>query len=241
MFQKKELRLLAGTILLLGLVFGFNDGSERFVLNAWVKHFVLVTIMAGIALLVHEIGHKLVAWRKDVTTEYTLWTIKRLSTKKPLRYGIPIGILLAILATLFTNGMFYYTAIGSTTTLVDEKKRLGRKYQALTEYEEALILLAGPVANVLFVLALHAISRATMIDLSNFITINLVFAAWQMLPLPGLDGAKIFFGSKNIYIFGLIFLVAAFALRNIGLAASIILSILTAFGILILYYYKYEQ
>ncbi len=241
MFDKKEIFTLLGTTILLGIIFGFNDGKETFVFADWLQNFLILTIMSGASVLIHETAHKLVARRKNVHVQYTFWTLKRLSTQKRLFHRLPIGILLAIITTIFTNGRFYFTAIGSNNVIVDEKKRLGRRYKLLTEYEEALILLSGPVANILFVLVLTTISRFSSIDLSNFIIINLILASWYMLPLPGLDGARIFFCSRNVYFFGLSFLVVAYLLRNTGVLLGTLLSAIIAFGILTLYYYKYEQ
>ncbi len=241
LFQQKETRLLVLTILLLGLIFGFNDGETVFNPTHFFLNFVQVTVMAGIGVLVHEVAHKLVARHKNLEITYQFWTLDRMSPAQKIKHGVPIGIIIALLVTFFSNGTFYFTAIGENRISVDPKKRIGRKWTEVLDYEQALILLSGPIANILLVIVLNAISRFTSYDLTPFMMINLFMAFWTMLPLPGLDGGKIFFGSRNVYFFGLTFLVMGFLLQKTGIFFSIGISLITAIAILILYYYKYEK
>lgn len=241
LFQQKETRLLAITILLLGIIFGFNDGETVFNLTHFFLNFVQMTIMAGIGVLVHEIAHKLAARRKNLEITYHFWTLDRISPAMKIKNGIPIGPIIALLVTFFSNGLFYFTALGENNISVDPKKRIGRKWTEVLDYEQALILLSGPVANILLVILLNVISRFTSYDLTTFMMINLFMAFWAMLPLPGLDGGKIFFGSRNVYFFGLAFLIMGFLLQKTGIIFSISISLITAIAILILYYYKYEK
>lgn len=61
-----------------------------------------------------------------------------------------------------------------------------------------------------------------------------------MIPLPGLAGSKIFFGSKNLYVFGLAFILIATILLNYinAFAAATIAVVFAIIALTIFYYYK---
>ena len=64
-----------------------------------------------------------------------------------------------------------------------------------------------------------------------------------MLPIPPLDGSKIFFGGRLLYIFGLAGIVAAGVLlyANIAVWIAVISSFLIAVVLWLLYYIFFEK
>jgi hypothetical protein len=61
-----------------------------------------------------------------------------------------------------------------------------------------------------------------------------------MVPLPGLAGSKIFFGSKNLYVFGLAFILISAILLNYinGILALGIGIVFAIIALTVFYYYK---
>jgi len=62
-----------------------------------------------------------------------------------------------------------------------------------------------------------------------------------MLPLPGLAGCKIFFGSKNLYIFSLAFILTCLILLNyINPILALTIAIISAIIALVVFFYYKE-
>ena len=77
-------------------------------------------------------------------------------------------------------------------------------------------------------------------DFSDFINVNIWIVVFNMIPIPPLDGGKIFFRSRTLYVFGVGFIVLSFLLRSLGLLGSLGLSAILAFVIMAIYYYRSE-
>jgi len=195
-FSKKEIKHISLASLVLALVFGFDDKAPTFVLVHWLSNYFYILILVLIALLVHECAHKLVAKKYNYKTEYSLWEIKRygFARKAIAAKNIPIGILLALFFIFFSaalsNGSLLvpFAAVGTFTLI--KTKVIGKTYSPV---EEIKISLAGPLTNI----ALAII----FLPFQTFSFINAVLAVYDLLPLPSLDGSKIFFKSRIIFMF----------------------------------------
>ncbi len=204
-----------------------------------MQNFIGITIIVAASLLVRELGHKIVARSYDCSTEYRIWGIKRIGfaekaklPKKILGFkisSIPLGIILPLLFAFASRGKIPFAITGTFIIAVNTLYRVGRKYIRLTELEEAKIALAGPIASILFAIFLKFLSIIFSINLDVAIKINLVLAIFNMLPIPNIDGGRIFFGSKGMYIFNLVFILACWLLlQTVGLTLTIVLALLFA-------------
>jgi len=238
MFNKKEALHLLATILILSIVFSWNDKNPSFNITIWFTNFLTVLIMVSVAVLIHEVAHKVVAKRKDATSEYHILNITRIWFQEKLKKPLPVWSFLALFITFASRGQLYFTAVGGNTIEPIQHKRTGRKHMFLTGYEEALILLSGPLANIGLIVLANLAGKAFGFNLEQFITINIVLALWHLVPLPGFDGNGIYFGSRFLYLFGLAFIVGAFLLQWLSLVWSVPLSLLLASLATLLYYWK---
>ncbi len=216
MLKKRELIHFVISILILSLVFGWNDGKSTFDVAYFLANFLKIIILVTLTLLVHELGHKLTARFYDAETEYELITLERIWFKGKLKKPIPVFPIVAVFLAIVSKGQLFFTGIAKTKILTQSKRRVGRKFIELTGYEEALILFSGPLANILLILLLTILGRMLGTNFPTFITINLFVALWYMVPLPGFDGNGIYFGSRFFYIFGLAFLVLALLLQTLS-------------------------
>ena len=111
-------------------------------------------------------------------------------------------------------------------TSINPAYRIGKQFTSLTEVEIAKISSIGIIANILFAILLKIINPILFEDM---ILLNVVVAISYLLPLPGLDGIKIIFGSRLLYAMVLAFvLVSAFLLNFIEGYATLILGIIAA-------------
>lgn len=123
----------------------------------------------------------------------------------------------------------------SSFVAVNHAYRLGRVFTHLTEFEEAKIAVAGPLSNILLAILIKVFEINALKEL---MFVSSIIAIVYMFPFPGLDGIKVFFGSKLLYIFSIIFiLTSAFLLNFINGIIVLVLCFMISLIILIAYYY----
>ncbi len=238
---------------MLALVFAFNDKRPGFDISYWLLNFIKIFIFVAIALTIHALSHKLIAKRYNCNSEHRIWQVKRIGFRKgakfplevdlailrfklPLIKSIPLGIIVPLFFTLVSNGRLFFPAVEEFELSKEKTHRLGRKYIHLTDYEEAKIAVAGPLANILLAVIFKIINPSGIFN--DFIFINYMIAIFHMIPFPHLDGIKIFFGSKPLYIFSLVFIIAFIVLiRSLGPIITLIVAAITAIIIGTIYYY----
>jgi Zn-dependent protease len=140
-----------------------------------------------IAMTVHEFAHGWVAYKLgDTTAKYS----GRL-TLNPLAHIDPIGTIILPLLLFFTTGF----AIGWA-------KPVPINYWALRNPKRDLIWVgaSGPIANIIFAILLSILWRIipsfyiTNAVFQKLIYINLLLAAFNLVPIPPLDGSRIAMG-----------------------------------------------
>jgi len=203
MFKKREMLHLSFAILVLTIIFGFDDGTKVFVLNNWLMNLLKIFCFVLVSILFRELIIKIFAKRHDAFCEYETWNIKKVwfGGHGNLSKGVPFGIILSIILTIGSAGKAFFTAIGIHNFNENKTARLGRKYPTLNYFEEAQIASIGIISSLflaVFVLLLGSIFDFTT---KQFISINFYIALFNMIPFSNLDGAKIFFGSLFLYIF----------------------------------------
>ncbi|MFC7045574.1 metalloprotease [Halobacteriaceae archaeon GCM10025711] len=178
-FSRKELQDLGVAWLALGLAFTFFYGGPRVVWSPSFTDLLLLSLVTvGVAFLLHELAHKVVAIHYDQVAEFRA------------DYGM-LGLAIA-------GGLagFLFAAPGAVHH---------RGY--LTDREHGLIALAGPVTN----LGLAALFAPLLFVLPEVglrgVQINLLLAAFNMLPFGPLDGNTVASWNKGVFL--VVFLVSA--------------------------------
>lgn len=224
--------------LIAGFVFGFDDKSQVFEFTAWFMNFLWFSFLSLIALLILISTQKYFSRKYGAVVNYELWTTKRFGFWEAMHFKkpFPTGIILPILVALFSTGQILFSAALSFFTKIVPAYRIGKKYTQLTEYEIAKISLFGLLANVLFAVILSVIGKEMFHDL---ILVNLFIAISYMIPLPGLLGSSIFFGSRNLYVFGLAFILICAILLNFinGILALIIAGVFAIIALTVFFNY----
>lgn len=144
--------------------------------------FVLIAVPLMYAVIFHELAHGYVAWRLGDPTAKQLG---RLSLN-PLRHLDPLGTLM-----LFLVGFGW-------------AKPVPVNFGYIRDFRKGMVLVssAGIIANM--ILAFLALLTYSLLDppqsgipalvLYVFAKINIVLAAFNLIPIPPLDGSKILFG-----------------------------------------------
>lgn len=135
--------------------------------------FIIALIGLGVGFICHELSHKFVAQKLGFRAEFRLW-----------QTGLIIALVCAFIS-MFSPIGFLFAAPGAVYILSYTSRREG-----------GLISIAGPSANIILALIFYAIathsSGFTALVSSYGMVINLWLAAFNLLPIPPLDGSKIF-------------------------------------------------
>jgi Zn-dependent protease len=195
-FSARELRDLAVAWVALGVAFAvfLNRGILEAILagsappEAALLALALALSTAGLGFLLHELAHKVVAVRFGQVAAFRA----------------EYGLLFLTVVSAFAG--FLFAAPGAVV-------HRGR----ITDRENGLIALAGPVTNLLLVALFLPLALAGPGLLGTVGTqglfINLLLAGFNMIPFGPLDGRKVLAWSLPVYLL--------VAVPSIGLAAFV--------------------
>jgi len=164
----------------------------------------LATILS--VVLINTIAKKLFAYSVETDVNFSFWSMYWYGFSKKSHYNKPIPMAwLPLITSLFTFGNFIWMSI-LEFDVTPRPERIARRhglyrFTAVTEWHIALIAVAGILANIILGIAGY------LVGLELFAKLNIFYAAWSIIPLGRLDGAKIFFGSRKLWFFMLFVLV----------------------------------
>ena len=191
----------------------FSPGEISSIIIAWLVLSVAITyrnfvglftgigslevVIAGFiatatGFIIHEMGHKYVAIRRGYVAHFRLWMQ---------------GLLLTLFVVVFSGGGIVFGAPGAVYIAPAAAAYYG--YDSASrprdpEQENMVISSAGPGINLAFAVAFLALVLATLSGsflwtIAQFgFALNVGLGSFNMLPVPPLDGSKIF--RKNILV-----------------------------------------
>ncbi|MBI5393107.1 M50 family metallopeptidase [Candidatus Woesearchaeota archaeon] len=223
-FTPREMFELAITIIVVGFIFAYNDKQEVFSTTYWIYNLLKMILIVAIAVITHEIGHKVAALYIGMRTEYQMW---------------PTGLLIGILFTFITNGKWYVVLPGGMLLHHLSIQRIGHFRYGLNYFTQGILAAMGPLTNLLFATFFKTLSLfgifPEFFDTMTFI--NLYYAVFTMLPLPRLDGLHLFFGNRLTYVFVFGSLFGYIVLYSIGVYSLIFALLIGALFWLVFYLY----
>lgn len=143
--------------------------------------FIPISFVAvGLAFILHELGHKVVAQRFGFFSEYRKWD-----------YGLILGLITVLTGFMFfAPGAVYFGSYG----------------RMVTDEENGKISIAGPIVNIILAVIFLGLTLTIkpLITVSNMdimmvilltcylaFNVNSFLAIFNLLPIPPLDGSKI--------------------------------------------------
>lgn len=208
MINKKEIISILTATLVLGVTISLVE--------SW-NIFLITSAFIFVAIFVNLLGKKVSSYYLDTETEVSLWEFKRYGYKKHYHFSKPLlaGIFVPLLVKFFSVGLLNWMAC-LTFEVKGKIYRAARRhgiysFSEVTEREIGLIAIFGILFNLLFALIGYLLGVPLLAKL------NLVYAFYNMIPISNLDGSKIFFGMKNVWVF-LATLVSLLTLASIFIA-----------------------
>jgi len=175
-FSDKELRDLVIAIIALAVIFSFPNFMDLFLLSLIIVFFSYV---------IHEMGHKFVAKKLGCVATFRIW---------------PTGIFVGLMSMLFklVGGWIVFVAPGFVEIMPYSFGRWGFKVVRLTPKDFGLIALAGVGINVFFAVFFKMFPGGIFETLSDY---NGLLALFNLIPIPPLDGSKIFLWKMWLWLF----------------------------------------
>ena len=181
-FTKKEIRdlIISFIVIALGFTILYSNGDYSHIGIV----FPVVMIGVGVGFIFHELGHKFVAMHYGYYAEYELW---------------PTGLIIALISSFFG---FIFAAPGAVVIYSN----------GMEEKTNGLISIAGPLVNIalglIFFIVLGSLGDFIYTEVGAIVylicvlgtRINFFLAAFNLLPIPPLDGSKVLSWSVPIWL-----------------------------------------
>ena len=182
-FSSYEIRDLIISTIAIALIFAWPRGGLFSTFNdpIFLYNLTIILPIVGSSFIFHELAHRTVARYFGAYSEFSAWF-----------EGLVLALILKILlgVTFIAPGAVY----------------IYKDY--LTSKENGIIALSGPLSNILlatvfYVLSIFMPHYGVISYILNFgIHINLYLAAFNLLPIPPLDGSKIL--SWNLTVWAIV-------------------------------------
>ena len=235
-YKKEEIIQITIAIVIAALIFSFTEwGATKFNINTGLLNFTRALLISIPIFFLRSLSQKYLAKKYDSSVEFTLPSMD--SVKNTIRYFGPI---ITIFVTLITNGKFFLPLLSSFNLKTNRTLRVGRKWANIREFEIAKIGLAGILSDIFLLTIFRLALPFSEFFFSKAIFIASSLAIFHLLPIPKLDGERIFFGSRPLYVTTLVFTITYIALIQI---APITFALLAAvvLGAVICFRYMYNS
>ncbi len=229
-FPAAEWRAFIVAVLALSVVVSWNNwGGVQFDAAAGAANFLKALLFLSVTVFVHHAGQRLAGLWLGFYVEQRVWW-----------YGLMISAILA----LVTNGVVQFLAVTSTVAHVLPMHRLGRALHGPNLSCIMKICTAGPLFNIFFGGVVKTLSWVHLFPAgaaNELFVLNMVFAAWNLLPIPPLDGSRLFYYSRMTYVFSFAGIAGYALLIYVFGKYSYIFAGLLAIGALLAFYVFFES
>ena len=191
-FSKTEIRDILIAILVLSVAFTllFRSGSIQYFFELkmpeipwYVSLFGMCFVLVIVSFLFHEFGHKFMAQKYGLWSEFRMW---------------PAGLVLTLVTSLIG---FLFASPGAVMIAGNMDKKMN-----------GMVSIAGPIVNIVLcaigMVGWIATNGSDIVIFFYLLTsLNAMLALFNLLPIPPLDGSKII--SWNMVVWGVAIAIAA--------------------------------
>ena len=229
-FTQHELRGLVISIIVIAFIISFKEwGTANFDFGAGLFNLFNAILIVALSILIHDAGQRLWGLAVGYRIEFRMWGF---------------GLLVSLVIAFISNGSLWIIVPGGFILHHLAGHRLGWFRYGINYFGQAMVALAGPLFTVMLIILLkilYVFSPNPLIQ--KAIIFNVVYAITSLLPIPPLDGSKIYFGSRMLYAFVLpaIIVAAILMIVNIPVFFALVLSFLVGIVLWLVYYISFER
>ncbi|MBI5388972.1 hypothetical protein HZB01_01170 [Candidatus Woesearchaeota archaeon] len=232
-FSPKEVQNIMISVVVMGFMVSFREWGITNEVNVYLGFFnwFNASLIILLTMIVWMTFCRLFSIIVGFRGEFKFW---------------PGGLVFALIVTFVTRGYVWFLflpgglIVQHLTTHRIGYFRYGRNNQAY-----AIACMAGPIALIFLALFFRMLLGFFPENplLIKAVAINLWFAVINMLPIPPLNGAHIFYFSRPLYAFllGLFIAIGALLALNVSFWLTLIIAALFGALIWILYYLGFEK
>lgn len=176
-FGTEEIRDILVSTIALGIIFSIGRGLT-------LENVGIITAIVALSFIPHELAHKFVAVHYKCFARYEMWKN---------------GLIFALLLAVATNGGFVFAAPGAVVIYTVYQNRYGLHNIVLSPRQNGLISIAGALTNISIALLFWIFAPSFFLT-GSIMYINIFLAAFNLLPIPPLDGSKVFYWNKLVWL-----------------------------------------
>ena len=229
-FTANEIRGLVIAILAVAFIISFKEwGTANFDFSAGLYNLFNSVLIVALSILVHDFGQRMWGLSIGYRVEFKLWS-----------FGLIAGLVIAFVS----NGNLWIIVPSGFMLHHLAAHRLGWFRYGINYFGQAMVALAGPLFSLMLIILLRVLSILSSNPLIHkAIIFNVVYAITSLLPIPPLDGSKVYFGSRMLYAFVLpaIFVSTILMVVNVPILLSLVLSFLVRIVLWLTYYITFEN
>jgi hypothetical protein len=179
------------------VILAFSFGELR-------AYALLISLLvSAIVVLLSVLSKKFTAKQIDVKVNLKIWEFQRygITTSNTLKKPFPIGLILPLLLSLISRGFVTFLAFlqfdakASSARVV--KKYGLRRFSGIMEWDDALIVFYSALPLMILAIASSFFDGSLVNLLSRG---SIIYVISNLIPLGQLDGTKLFFGSKPLFV-----------------------------------------
>lgn len=225
-----EIRGLAISILVIAFIISFKEwGTASFDLQTGLYNLLNSILIAGLSILVHDMGQRLWGLVIGYRVEFKMWSF---------------GLVIALIVAFISNGNLWLIVPAGFMIHHLAGPRLGWFRYGLNYFGQAMIALAGPLFTLMLIILFKVLGVfSSNILIEKAIIFNAIYAITSLLPIPPLDGSKIYFGSRMLYAFSLPAIVVSTMLMitDVPIFFALVISLLVGITLWLVYYISFEN
>lgn len=229
-FTPQEIRGLIISILVIAFIISFkNWGTTTFNLKMGLFNLFNAILIVALSIIIHDTGQRLWGLAIGYRIEFKMWSF---------------GLMIALVLAFVSNGSLWLVIPSGFMLHHLAGHRLGWFRYGINYFGQAMVALAGPLSNftlIILLKILYALAPNPLIQ--KAIVFNAVYIITSMMPIPPLDGSKIYFGSRMLYAFALpaIIIASIMMITNVPVFLALVLSFLVGIVLWIVYYISFER
>jgi len=230
-FNKTELRDFILVVFVFAFILSFDKwGVNKFDVALGLKNLFIALFFVAISVFLHHAVQRLAALYLGYKPEQKIWWL---------------GLLICLIFLIFSNGRIMIFAGSYFFIHMLTAQRLGKHRYGPSMKSFGYLAMLGPLANLLFAGILKAITwNIASPTLDILIDFNFLFAIYNAIPFPPLDGSRMIYGSRLAYFFfaGLMLSFIFFVyIVGFALIVSLILALLIGIIAWVIFYLMFER